>query len=66
MKIPILVMQGSADPIVPVGASAIIEENVGSEDKTRVVYDGLRHEILNEPEQDQVIEAIIAWLDARA
>ena len=30
---------------------------------TRVVYDGLRHECLNEPEQDDVIAGIIAWLD---
>jgi acylglycerol lipase len=28
-------------------------------------YDGLYHEVLNEPERDQVLEDVCAWLSAR-
>jgi alpha-beta hydrolase superfamily lysophospholipase len=29
------------------------------------VYPKLRHEILNEPEQEQVFEDVLAWIDER-
>ncbi len=38
--------------------------NVSSQDKTLKIYEGLYHEILNEPEQDEVKTDMIAWLDA--
>jgi alpha-beta hydrolase superfamily lysophospholipase len=41
----------------------MIDERVGSADKTLIVYDGLYHEILNEPEQDRVLADIVGWLD---
>jgi alpha-beta hydrolase superfamily lysophospholipase len=37
---------------------------VGSSDKTLTTYDGLYHEIFNEPEQDRVLDDLVAWLDA--
>jgi lysophospholipase len=40
-------------------------ERASSKDKTLKLYEGLYHEILNEPEKEQVIADIIAWLDAR-
>jgi len=63
ITLPILIMHGSADPIIPLAASRMIDEGVGSADKTLIVYDGLYHEILNEPEQDRVLADIIGWLD---
>jgi alpha-beta hydrolase superfamily lysophospholipase len=65
ISIPILIMHGGSDPIVPVAGSQLLHERVSSEDKTLTIYDGLYHEILNEPEQDDVIAEICAWLDAR-
>jgi len=32
-------------------------------DKTVIGYEGLLHEILNEPEKDRVIGDVVAWLD---
>jgi hypothetical protein len=29
---------------------------------TRIVYDGLRHEVHNEPEWDSVLEDVLVWL----
>ncbi|MFC1667616.1 serine aminopeptidase domain-containing protein, partial [Candidatus Omnitrophota bacterium] len=36
---------------------------VGSEDKTLKLYEGLYHEIFNEPEHPKVMADIEAWLD---
>ncbi len=38
---------------------------MGSRDKQLKLYEGLYHEILNEPERDQVMQDMIDWLDAR-
>ena len=38
--------------------------NVSSSDKTLKIYEGLYHEILNEPEQDEVKKDIISWLNS--
>jgi acylglycerol lipase len=42
----------------------MLEQRIGSSDKTVRVYDGLYHEILNEPEQDRVLDDMCAWLGA--
>jgi alpha-beta hydrolase superfamily lysophospholipase len=63
---PMLIMHGAADALAkPDGAKALYER-IASSDKTLKLYDGLYHEILNEPEKDQVIADILAWLDARS
>jgi acylglycerol lipase len=64
ITVPPLVMHGSEDKLVPVAGSRLIEETIGSPDKTLKIYDGLYHEIFNEPEQDQVLDDLVAWLDA--
>lgn len=63
ITLPLLVMHGSADPIIPVDAGRMVEERAGSADKKLIVYDGLYHEILNEPEQEQVLADLIDWLN---
>ena len=64
-KLPMLVMHGTADRLVPIAGSEMVVERAGSEDKTFKRYDGLFHEILNEPERQQVVDDIADWLDAR-
>ena len=41
-------------------------ERIGSADRTVRAYDGLFHEILNEPERETVLDDICGWLSARA
>jgi alpha-beta hydrolase superfamily lysophospholipase len=41
-----------------------VYERAGSADKTLKMYDGLWHEIFNEPERDAVIADLLAWLEA--
>ncbi|MEM7143026.1 MAG: lysophospholipase [Actinomycetota bacterium] len=61
VTMPTLVQHGGADTLVPTEASEVLEtlENV-----TRIVYPELRHEIYNEPERAEVLDEMIAWVDA--
>ncbi|MSO42453.1 MAG: alpha/beta hydrolase [Solirubrobacterales bacterium] len=64
LRLPLLVMLGTADTLVPPDAGRMVEREAGSADKTLIEYEGLYHEILNEPEQDRVMDDLVAWLDA--
>jgi alpha-beta hydrolase superfamily lysophospholipase len=64
ITIPTLIMYGTADRLCPPEGSVMLGERIGSTDKTITSYDGLYHEILNEPEQGQVMDEITAWLAA--
>jgi alpha-beta hydrolase superfamily lysophospholipase len=64
-KLPLLVMHGTADRLVPIAGGQMVADRAGSEDKTWKPYDGLFHEILNEPERQQVLDDIADWLDQR-
>ena len=65
LEIPILVMHGTADRITPIAGSEMVRERAGSEDVTFTRYDGLYHEILNEPEREHVLNEIADWVEAR-
>jgi acylglycerol lipase len=64
-KLPMLILHGSSDRLVPIAGSQMVADRTGSEDKTFKAYDGLFHEILNEPERQEVLDDIAAWLDER-
>jgi alpha-beta hydrolase superfamily lysophospholipase len=61
LAIPTLVFHGGEDRLVPTESSEILGE-IDSVD--RRVYEGLRHETLNEPEGPQVVADVVAWIDA--
>jgi alpha-beta hydrolase superfamily lysophospholipase len=65
IQLPLLIMHGTADALAKPEGSIEFHERVGSADKTLKLYEGLYHEILNEPERDRVIADIAAWMDAR-
>lgn len=62
LSVPTYVLHGAEDRLVPPAAS---EELGRLPTVTRKVWDGLRHECLNEPEQVEVMTAILAWLDGQ-
>lgn len=66
ITVPALVLYGSDDRLCPPAGSVMLGERLGSADKRVRAYDGLRHEILNEPERDEVLGEIVEWLAARA
>ncbi|MEI4271342.1 lysophospholipase [Klenkia sp. LSe6-5] len=64
LTMPLLVVHGGADRLVPPAASEFLASTVASTDLTHTVYPGLFHEPHNEPEQEQVLDDVVAWLDA--
>jgi acylglycerol lipase len=66
LRLPILVMHGGEDSLTTIAGSRMVHDRASSSDKTLEIYDGLRHEILNEPEKERVISEMIEWLDARS
>jgi acylglycerol lipase len=64
LTLPLFVLHGGADRLVPTAASEVVPARAGSSDVTRTVYDGLYHEPHNEPEREQVLGDVVAWLDA--
>jgi alpha-beta hydrolase superfamily lysophospholipase len=65
IRLPMLIMHGGVDSLTAVDGSKLLHETIGSEDKKIVIYDGLYHEILNEPERLNVMDDILQWLDSR-
>jgi len=64
LKVPVLVQHGTADSLVPLAATRPVYETMGSPKlRTLRYYDGLYHEIYNEPEHDSVIGDLERWLD---
>jgi alpha-beta hydrolase superfamily lysophospholipase len=63
ITVPVLMVHGGADAICDVQGAREFHDALGSADKELLVYEGLYHEVLNEPERDRVIGDVIAWLD---
>jgi alpha-beta hydrolase superfamily lysophospholipase len=59
---PMLMLLGEGDVICDWKASEAMARNWGG-DATTKTYPGLYHEIFNEPEKDQVLGDLVAWLD---
>jgi alpha-beta hydrolase superfamily lysophospholipase len=58
-------MHGTADRITYPGGSADFAGRAGetNRDVTLRSWDGLYHELHNEPEREEVFRAMVAWLD---
>lgn len=63
LRLPLLVMLGTGDRLVPPEGGRMVTRLAGSSDKRLIEYEGLYHEILNEPEQSQVMDDLVGWLD---
>ena len=65
IELPLFIGHGTDDALVKHLASERLHGRVGSNDKTLKLYEGFYHEILNEPEREQVMTDMLQWLDAR-
>jgi alpha-beta hydrolase superfamily lysophospholipase len=63
ITLPILIVQGSADKLVNPAGAQMLYDAVSSVDKEIRIYDGLYHEVFNEPEHDRVLHDVKAWLE---
>jgi acylglycerol lipase len=64
IHVPTLIMYGTEDRLCPPSGSVMLGERIGAADITLIPYDGLYHEILNEPEQETVLDDLCNWLTA--
>ena len=61
-RIPLRMMVGTADAICDHTAALDFAKKWGGPVES-VVYDGLYHELFNEPEKDTILSELITWLD---
>ena len=64
IRLPLLILQGSADRLVDPAGARLLYDRVASPDKRLVVYEGFYHEVFNEPEHDRVLSDVELWLEA--
>jgi alpha-beta hydrolase superfamily lysophospholipase len=64
LTLPLLVVHGGADRLMPSSVTEVVRAHAGSDDVTVTVYAGLFHEPHNEPEKEQVLDDVVSWLDA--
>jgi alpha-beta hydrolase superfamily lysophospholipase len=62
LTMPVLFLHGTADPFVPYERSLRAVRDMPTADLTVHVYDGARHEVLNESNRDEVIEHLVSWV----
>jgi len=64
IRLPIMIVQGGSDKLVDPSGAQLLYDSVSSEDKMIKIYDGLYHEVFNEPEHGQVLDDVKVWLES--
>ena len=65
LRVPFFVMHGTADAVTDPKGSQKLYEEASSADKTIRLYEGLLHDLLFEPEKDDIVHDIFQWLNSR-
>lgn len=65
INVPVLIMHGADDKITDPIGSQMLYDGVSSVDKTLKYYEGLYHEIFNEPEREIVLADMTNWIATR-
>lgn len=65
LTVPFLVLHGTADTVTDPEASQKLYNEASSTDKTIKLLDGLLHDLLFEPEREEIVKGIIEWLNSR-
>jgi alpha-beta hydrolase superfamily lysophospholipase len=60
--LPLLLMHGDADRLTSCGASRLFAQRMGERCMLKI-WGGLFHEMHNEPEAEQVMSEMVAWMD---
>jgi acylglycerol lipase len=63
LSVPLLLLHGTDDRICAPTSSTMVHDRVSSPDKTLRRYQGLYHEVFNEPEREQILTDLLSWLD---
>lgn len=62
LNVPVLMLHGSEDKIVPVEASKEFFDLVKVADKELKIFNGFYHEIMNEKGKEEVLRTILKWI----
>lgn len=65
LTLPVLFMHGEDDGITDPAATRAVFERCASADKEHKSWPGMRHELLNEVEREQIREHLLGWIEAR-
>lgn len=63
LRLPTLILHGTADTLVPLAATRPVYQAFGTDDRSVKLYDGLYHEVFNEPERARVTADLLRWLE---
>ncbi len=64
LTLSFIVIQGSQDKLVDPDGAQMLYNKAGSKDKTLKIYEGLYHEVHNEPEREVMFKDLESWLAA--
>ncbi len=64
ITLPFIAVQGGQDKLVDPAGAQMLYDRASSKDKTIKIYDGLYHEVFNEPERARVLSDVETWLAA--
>lgn len=65
LRVPFLVLHGAADTVTDPAASQRLHEEASSTDKTIQLLEGFLHDLLIEPEREEIMKDIIDWFNCR-
>jgi alpha-beta hydrolase superfamily lysophospholipase len=63
LLLPTLVLHGTADKLVPLAATQPVYRAFGTSERVVKLYEGLYHEVFNEPERETVTSDLFRWLE---
>jgi acylglycerol lipase len=65
VSVPFFVLHGTADKVTDPLASQDLYEEAASKLKNIKLYDGFLHDLLFEPEREEIAKDIITWMEKR-
>ncbi|RDX72077.1 Caffeoylshikimate esterase, partial [Mucuna pruriens] len=65
LRVPFQVLHGTADSVTDPDATQKMYEQASSTDKSIKLYEGFSHDLLFEPEREDITHDIIQWLNSR-
>jgi alpha-beta hydrolase superfamily lysophospholipase len=65
ISVPLMILHGTGDLLTSPAGSEALFARASAKDKTLKLYEDLYHEVFNEPEQDEVFDDLVEWLNER-
>ena len=65
VNLPVLLLHGAEDQLTSASASTEFVDMLASSDKQCKIYEGMYHELFNEPEQEDILKTCCDWITAR-